>query len=264
MNARYPLYDGAGNLFRMVDGRRGDPLPQVPGLCLFPGGRTDGLIVLGAPRTPACDFSMQYFNADGSSGMMCGNGGRCIAAFARDLGIPAQAADGRYRFDAPDGIHEAEILDDAASDKRVRLSLMPVRNCRRTEEPRGWFLNTGCRHFVTFLSSEEELNALDINASGVPLRYHAAFAPEGVNVDFAVLRPDGTLAVRTYEKGVEAETRACGTGIVATAIAAAIESGRSGAFHYDVDVPGGHLQTDFNWDGTCAESIFLTGPSHRH
>ena len=85
MNARFPLYDGAGNLFRMVDGRDGAPLPSVPELCLYPGGRTDGLIVLGTPRSAECDFSMQYFNADGSGGMMCGNGGRCIVAFAHDV-----------------------------------------------------------------------------------------------------------------------------------------------------------------------------------
>lgn len=264
MKAQFPLYDGAGNLFRMVDGRKGIQLPPVPELCLFPGGRTDGLIVLGEPRSQDCDFSMQYFNADGSGDMMCGNGGRCIVAFARDLGILPKAADGRYRFDAPDGIHEADILHDDAADKQVRLSLTTVRDYRRVEEPKGWFLNTGCRHFVTFLAAESELKAMDINAAGTPLRYHATFAPEGVNVDFAVRRPDGTLAVRTYEKGVEAETRACGTGIVASAIAAAIEAGSKGRNHFDVDVPGGHLQADFNWNGTCAESVFLTGPTHRH
>ena len=264
MNARFPLYDGAGNLFRMVDGRDGAPLPSVPELCLYPGGRTDGLIVLGTPRSAECDFSMQYFNADGSGGMMCGNGGRCIVAFAHDLGLLPKASDGRYRFDAPDGIHEGVILQDGPSDKQVRLTLTPVRNYCRVENPDGWFLDTGCRHFVTFLSSEKELGDLDINTTGPALRYHAAFAPEGVNVDFAVLRRDGTMAVRTYEKGVEAETRACGTGIVASSIAAAMLKERSGACHYDVDVRGGHLQADFIWNGVQAESVALTGPTHRH
>ncbi len=264
MNAHFPLYDGAGNLFRMVDGRGGIQLPPIPELCLVSGGRTDGVIVLGMPHSPECDFSMQYFNADGTGGMMCGNGGRCIVAFARDLGIQPKAADGRYRFDAPDGIHEGEILQDAPADKQVRLTLTPVHNYYRVETPNGWFLNTGCRHFVTFLASEEELATLDINRIGPELRYHAAFAPEGVNVDFAVLRPDGTMAVRTYEKGVEAETRACGTGIVASSIAAAIRMGRNGTCHYDVDVPGGHLQADFVWNGVLAESVALTGPTHRH
>ena len=264
MNAQFPLYDGAGNLFRIVDGRNGAALPPVPGLCLFPGGRTDGLIVLGVSQNPACDFSMQYFNADGSGGMMCGNGGRCIVAFARDLGIRPKASDGRYRFDAPDGIHEGMILLDEGADKQIRLTLTPVHNYYRVENLDGWFLDTGCRHFVTFLSSEKELGDLDINTIGSELRYHAAFAPEGVNVDFAVLRRDGTMAVRTYEKGVEAETRACGTGIVASSIAAAMLKERSGACHYDVDVPGGHLQADFIWNGVQAESVALTGPTHRH
>ena len=264
MNAQFPLYDGAGNLFRMVDGRNGAALPPVPGLCLFPGGRTDGLIVLGVSQNPVCDFSMQYFNADGSGGMMCGNGGRCIVAFARDLGIRPKASDGRYRFDAPDGIHEGMILLDEGADKQIRLTLTPVHNYYRVENPDGWFLHTGCRHFVTFLSSEKALEELDINTAGPELRHHAAFAPEGVNVDFAVLRRDGTMAVRTFEKGVEAETRACGTGIVASSIAAAMLKERSGACHYDVDVPGGHLQADFIWNGTVAEGVALTGPTHRH
>ncbi len=264
MNAQFPLYDGAGNLFRMVDARKGGQLPSIPELCRFPGGRTDGAILLGAPRSGDCDFSMQYFNADGTGGMMCGNGGRCIVAFARDLGIRPKAADGRYRFDAPDGIHTGDILSDEGADKAIRLSLSDVSVFHHVAHPAGWFLNTGCRHFVTFLKDETELSALDMATLGPAFRYHAAFAPEGVNVDFAVLRPDGTMAVRTYEKGVEAETRACGTGIVAASIAAVLQTGREGACHYDVDVPGGHLQADFIWNGVLAESVALTGPTHRH
>lgn len=263
MSAQYPLYDGAGNLFRMVDGRRGAALPSIPELCRLEGVRTDGAIVLTASRTEDCDFGMQYFNADGTGGMMCGNGGRCIVAFARDLGILPQAADGRYRFEAPDCIHTGEILRDGERDKQVRLSLTDVRVFHRVAHPAGWFLDTGCRHFVTFLPAEQDLQRLDIATLGPAFRYHAAFAPEGVNVDFVVVRPDGTLVMRTYEKGVEAETRACGTGAVASAIATAIESGRKGAFHCLVEMPGGRLEADFDWDGTQATQVFLSGPTHR-
>ena len=264
MKALLPLYDGAGNLFRMVDARMAPALPSIPELCQYEGGRTDGAILLTAPASDDCDFGMQYFNADGSGGMMCGNGGRCIVAFARDLGIVPKAADGRYRFEAPDCVHTGEILSDAGPDKAVRLSLTDVTRFHRVAHPAGWFLNTGCRHFVSFLKNEQELKALDINSLGPAFRYHAAFAPEGVNVDFVVARPDGTLAMRTYEKGVEAETLACGTGAVASAIAAAIESGRKATFHFDVDLPGGRLQVDFAWDGTRATQVLLSGPTHRH
>lgn len=264
MHDLFPLYDGAGNLFRMVDGRFVRTLPPISELCQYEGGRTDGVIVLGAPRSQDSDFSMEYFNADGSGGMMCGNGGRCIVAFARDLGIAPKALDGRYRFDAPDCVHTGEILSDGPSDRQVRLSLRDVTLFHRVAHPDGWFLNTGCRHFVKFLKDEAELSALDIATLGPAYRYNATFAPEGVNVDFAVIRPDGTLAMRTYEKGVEAETRACGTGAVASAVAAAIESGREGASHYDVILPGGSLQVGFQWDGSRATQVFLSGPTHRH
>ena len=264
MSTQYPLYDGAGNLFRMMDGRGGAALPSISELCRLEGIRTDGAIILTEPRMEGCDFAMQYFNADGTGGMMCGNGGRCIVAFARDLGIRPKAADGRYRFEAPDCIHTGEILSDGPLDKQVRLSLTDVTVFHRVAHPAGWFLNTGCRHFVTFLGSEAELQLLDIATLGPAFRYHAAFAPEGVNVDFVAVRPGGSLAMRTYEKGVEAETRACGTGAVASAIAAAIESGRTGAFHRVVEVPGGRLQADFNWDGKQATEVVLSGPTHRH
>ena len=264
MNAQYPLYDGAGNLFRMVDGRDGAPLPSIPGLCLCEGVRTDGAIVLTRPLTADSDFGMQYYNADGSGGMMCGNGGRCIVAFARDLGIRPKAVDGRFRFDAPDGPHWGEILSDGAADKQVRLTLSDVTVYYPVAQPEGWFLNTGCRHFVAFLEDEAALRALDIETAGPALRYDPAFAPEGVNVDFAVLRGDGSLAVRTVEKGVEAETRACGTGIVAASVAVAIRDNRTGENHFEVDVPGGRLQADFHWDGKSATRVILSGPTHRH
>ena len=264
MYDEYPLYDGAGNLFRMVDGRSGAAIPPIESLCRFDGGCADGVIVLRAPDSPGADFRMEYFNADGSGGMMCGNGGRCIAAFARELGLDPGSADGRYRFEASDGLHEAEIVEDGPVDKRIRLSLREVTLFHRVAHPEGWFLDTGCRHFVTFVESEAALSALDLKTIGPSLRYHAAFAPEGVNVDFAVLRSDGSLAMRTYEKGVEAETRACGTGAVATAVAVAIGQHRPGANHFEVDVPGGRLQVDFLWDGHRATKVVLSGATHRH
>ncbi len=249
MNARYPLYDGAGNLFRMVDGRRGDPLPQVPGLCLFPGGRTDGLIVLGAPRTPACDFSMQYFNADGSSGMMCGNGGRCIVAFAADLGLTD------FRFLAADGPHEAEVLEAKGSVKTVRLAMKDVTVVDRLGKNE-FFLDTGTRHFVRFVDNPD---ALDLPSVAPPIRYDARFAPVGTNVNF--VRWDGNvLHVRTWEKGVEGETLACGTGIVASALAAYLQEGLS-CREIPVRARGGSLRVAFRPEEGYFRSVFLTGPA---
>ena len=194
----------------------------------------------------AVDFTMEFYNPDGSSGMMCGNGGRCIAAFADYLGISAAAARGeassegaaqaeggvaalkRYLFRAPDGVHSAEILERAAESQpnrkqggrwQVRLGMRDVEGVKRVLD--GYFLDTGTRHFVKFVPDVE---AIDIDAEALPIRHDPLFAPEGTNVNFVQLVPGG-IKVRTFEKGVEGETLACGTGITASAIAA-VFSGR--------------------------------------
>ena len=252
-------FSGAGNDFVVIDGREGDvsafrEVATIQALCKE--HKTDGLMILGQempgqaghdgdstgsptvmadPDRPSVDFSMEFYNPDGSGGMMCGNGGRCIVAFADYLGIrpgcrPAlrqaqgpgmeQVAEpvevpAEYLFRAPDGLHTGEIL--ARPEERlweVRIKMIDVQGI--TPILGGYFLNTGTRHFVKFVDDVEKV---DIDTEGRALRWNEAFAPVGTNVNFVHVAPDG-LHVRTFEKGVEGETLACGTGLTASAIAA--------------------------------------------
>ena len=220
-------FSGAGNDFVVLDGRGADvsayrQVERIGALCRQ--YHTDGLMILdtpvGASVIPGLtgdllpDFSMEFFNPDGTGGMMCGNGGRCIVAFADMLGLKPPSADGTWLFRAPDGLHTASILSRSSSLWTVRLKMIDVQGI----EPMmgGYFLNTGTRHFVKFVA---DINAMDMERDAKPLRWDKAFQPVGTNVNFVQVASDG-LHVRTFEKGVEGETLACGTGITASAIAA--------------------------------------------
>lgn len=270
------LYDGAGNLFLMFDGRGiinlevAFPSERVVSLCsAVPDTVPDGLIVLLDPTAEGCDFSMHYFNRDGSGGSMCGNGGRCIAAFARDLGIRPASEDGIYRFIAAGKPYSAEILEDSGATKVVRLSLPDVEDAENLPDPAGWYLDTGCPHFVSFLKDAEALETLDIAPAALPLRHHKVF-PYGVNVDFIAPLAKDSFAIRTFERGVEAETLACGTGVVASAISAALALGLAGPLHLGFKALGGNLSVDLTVPDECksgtpvATDIYLTGPTRRH
>ena len=215
MNTIYH-FSGAGNDFVVIDGRDGDvseyrEVLRIEALCRE--HKTDGLMILGSGDAEV-DFTMEFYNPDGSGGMMCGNGGRCIVAFADYLGI--KPADGEvFLFRAPDGLHTGEILACPESDLwTVRIKMIDVQGI--TPMLGGYFLNTGTRHFIKFVDDVEKV---DIDTEGKALRWNPAFAPIGTNVNFVHVAPDG-LHVRTFEKGVEGETLACGTGLTASAIAA--------------------------------------------
>ena len=223
-------YSGAGNDFVVLDGRTEDvsafrDTARIAALCdrktgfRAADGRigADGLMIL--TDDPDQDFRMEYYNSDGSGGMMCGNGGRCITAFADALGI--RPADGRVlHFSAADGVHTGEILSRAGDCKVVRLRMIDVRTFYPALD--GWFVDTGTRHFVRFVPDAE---TVDVEKEGFRARWDPVFAPVGANANFVSVDADGTLRVRTFEKGVEAETLACGTGITAAAVAAALEYG---------------------------------------
>ena len=221
-------FSGAGNDFVVIDGRKGDvseyrEVPRIEALCRE--FKTDGLMILGAGDA-GVDFTMEFYNPDGSGGMMCGNGGRCIVAFADYLGVKPschadsptchpELAEGSYLFRAPDGLHTGEILQRPEDGLwEVRIKMIDVHGV--TPMLGGLFLNTGTRHFVKFVDDVEQV---DIDKEGKALRWDPAFAPIGTNVNFVHVAPDG-LHVRTFEKGVEGETLACGTGLTASAIAA--------------------------------------------
>lgn len=219
-------YHGAGNDFLIADGRDIDidlSAVQIARLCeRHTGIGADGVMVL--ERSSDADFRMRYYNSDGSGGMMCGNGGRCIVAFTADLGYES------FTFQAPDGQHVAELensVEAFSSEPRiVRLNMKDVQGAALYENRTDAmfpdvFLDTGTRHLVHFV---EDVGECDVVGTGRSLRYDPRFAPQGVNVNFVRVNdflPDGNLDidVRTYEKGVEDETLACGTGIVASSMA---------------------------------------------
>lgn len=264
-------YHGAGNDFLLIDNRDGrlslSP-KQVTHICdRHTGFGADGLMLLEKSETK--DFRMVYYNPDGSGGMMCGNGGRCIVSFAADLGVVS----GNFpvEFEAPDGAHTAIILGGKPEQRTIRLKMNDVSGVTIFPEDKACFLDTGTRHLVRFVSS---LESYPVEEEGKTLRMDARFAPEGTNVDFVepVLQPaqEPVLCVRTFEKGVEGETLACGTGIVASAVAACFKGieGKSlpdGRVSYDMKAAISDLAVDFipegKGTGFKAKDIWLTGPA---
>ena len=250
-------FSGAGNDFIVLDGREKDvsrfrEVPVIRETCGRYG--TDGLMILG--NHPGYAFSMEFFNPDGSGGMMCGNGGRCITAFADLMGI-APGKDGTYLFLAPDGPHTARILSrDGEGKWTVRLKMIDVGDVTPVKD--GFFLNTGTRHFVRFV---DDVDGMDVDTEGKALRWDDTFAPEGTNANFVEVTPE-YLKIRTFEKGVEGETLACGTGITASAIAAFV-SGRAAAPEVRLQCRrGDFLSVQFrpSEDGSFRD-VYLTGPA---
>lgn len=266
-------YSGAGNDFIILDGRNEDVSEYrcagaISSLCsrekgfVAADGRigADGLMILSESGTT--DFKMEFFNPDGSGGMMCGNGGRCIVAFAESLGIrPGNGSE--YVFEAADGIHTAAILGKDGNVCTVRLKMIDPFDLHQCEE--GWFINTGTRHLVRYV---DNLDSLDVAAEGSRLRHLPAFAPEGVNVDFVSVFSGGSeehldklasnsnLSIRTFEKGVEAETLACGTGIVAAAVVHCHVNGLKAPQTVSVKANQNSLSVDI-----LPEGVWLTGPA---
>lgn len=249
-------YSGAGNNFVVLDARFETPKIDVKALC--EQYRTDGLMLL--KHSPDYDFEMIFYNPDGSSGMMCGNGGRCIVAFAALMGITPHK-NGTYKFLAADGEHSARILETSQDRKEctVELKMIDVREFRPSLDG-GWFLNTGTRHFVQFRPDVEDI---DIDTEGPRYRCNPEFAPEGTNVNFVQLLGGSHIKVRTFEKGVEGETLACGTGITASAMAAFLQNGtqKEEEADYKVEARINSLEVRFRFDGKHFREVYLTGPA---
>jgi len=271
---KFYKYQGAGNDFLIADNRDGSIVlstEQIAALCdRRYGVGADGLMLLESPASgTGDDFRMTYFNSDGSGGMMCGNGGRCIVAFAADMGITD------FRFHAADGPHHAQILSDDGRSKTVRLHMKDVGSYEHHASltgpvvpSGGYFLDTGTRHYVRIV---EGLDTYEVVAEGRDIRYNASeLQPVGANVNFIEPSADGVLKVRTYEKGVEDETFACGTGIVASCIAAYLagirpsETVSDGRVRYHVKAKRDGLSVDFRpgcKGFAVAEDVYLTGPA---
>ena len=277
MLQKFYKYHGAGNDFLLVDNRDGRlslSSEQVRCLCdRHIGFGADGVMLL--ERSETKDFRMVFFNPDGSGGMMCGNGGRCIVAFAADLGVVS----GNFpvEFEAPDGPHTAVILNDpknprtSGNTRSIRLKMRDVNGVKDYPAEDAFFLDTGTRHLVKFVSGIEEY---PVREQGRELRSDNRFAPEGTNVNFVepviLSEAKDILRVRTFEKGVEDETLACGTGIVASAVAACHKGivghvSPDGRASYNVRASISDLEVDFVPEGKGvdfkAKDIWLTGPA---
>jgi len=252
MLVHFSKYHGTGNDFVMIDGRELDFPYQdqklIKNICHRRFGvGADGLIVLDHSREE--DFAMKYFNADGNEGSMCGNGGRCITAFAHRLGLAGLET----RFEGIDGIHQASILPNG----NIRLKLTDVEGIRELED--GYLLNTGSPHFVRFV---EDLENKSMNLEGKEIRHELRFGKEGVNVNFVEeLDTPYTLFVRTFERGVEAETWSCGTGVTAAAISSYMRK-KTDKITYRIITRGGELEVNYevSADNSFTE-VFLTGPA---
>ena len=251
-NLPFFKYQGTGNDFIMIDDRTNSfPIENnllIKQLCNRNFGiGADGLILLQNDKM--ADFKMVYFNSDGNQSTMCGNGGRCLVAFAKDLGI----IDYQTQFSAIDGIHKAEINNEIVKLKMNDVSLIENHSTH-------FFLNTGSPHHVEFLDNIDDINIQEI---GSKIRYGSPYFEEGTNVNFVEIVDDQTIKIRTYERGVEGETLSCGTGVTAAAI----------AFHYSnqinattihVTAMGGELKVCFETDGQKNyREIYLIGSAKK-
>lgn len=204
----------------------------------------DGLILLD--NHPSEDFEMIYYNADGHLGSFCGNGGRCVVAFANQLGL----IQSQTQFTAADGLHSALI-----QDKQVSLDMNPVTEWKISED--FVFMDTGSPHHVTFV---EDVSKVDVAAEGAVIAHNKHYGHSGTNVNFVSMRNDNHIDVRTFERGVEAETLSCGTGVTASAIAAFLAH-KSSQTQILVHTRGGLLKVDFKAHKESFSDIVLQGPT---
>ena len=245
-------YQGTGNDFILIDGREIIPelsTHQIKAICDRNFGvGADGLMYL--LKNDQFDFEMKYFNSNGLEGSMCGNGGRCIVSFAFDRGIKQPS----FRFLASDGEHFAEILQSKENFKLIKLKMLDVTDIKNIDDH--LVLNTGSPHHLTFCNSIADKN---VAAAGKAIRYSEKFIGEGINVNF-IEQKGNHLFVRTYERGVENETLACGTGVTAAAIGAFLNSPNKFNI-YQIQTLGGILKVSFQENNQCFTNIFLEGPA---
>lgn len=249
MEVEFTKMHGAGNDFVMIDDRDGtfpvEDYQRVAAMACRPGGiGCEGVILVQKSETH--DFKMRFFNPDGTEADLCGNGARCVAAFARSIGV---VKTDRMVFETAAGEIAAEIVDETT----VKVA-MP--------EPRDFgddFVVAGVPHKIVVV---ENLMKTDVEGEGRRIRMSDEFAPNGTNVDFVVYRQPNRVSIRTYERGVEAETGACGTGSVSAAVIGVRDYGLSFPVHVKT-VRGYELIVDGEFDGERFSDVSLTGPVKR-
>jgi len=250
---KFYKYQGAGNDFVLIDNRQNivNMLDKqaIANLCdrRF-GVGADGLMLL--ENQDGYDFKMVYYNADGNEGSMCGNGGRCIVAFAKHLDIITDAT----KFLATDGTHHAKI---AETGNWISLQMIDVAEINKDGD--AYVLNTGSPHYVKVTTG---LETKDVYNDGYAIRNNPTYKAAGINVNFVEENKDSDgYFVRTFERGVENETYACGTGVTAVAIAMAKHHQQTGHINTSIKVLGGNLNVRFDSDGEKFSNIFLEGPA---
>jgi diaminopimelate epimerase len=250
--------NGAGNDVVLIDNRGGNVRlnrDQIMRICdRHRGVGADGILLLEKPSNQA-DFRMRYFNSDGGEAEMCGNGARCFARFANKVAN----SQGKISFETPAGVIAAEFKGDLVTlqmtnptDLRLNLTLRLGDKNKSVH-----FINTGVPHVVIPVS---QIDDLDVCREGAAIRHHEMFSPKGANVNFIEKRGAKQIAVRTYERGVENETLACGTGVVAGALIFAATENTDGPI--GVLVRGGNeLQVGFDKIDNQFQNVTLTGPA---
>ena len=255
---RFTKMNGAGNDFILIDNRMGDvrlDRSQIAQLCdRHRGIGADGILLLEKPGNRA-DFRMRYFNADGGEAEMCGNGARCFARFANKVA----AAKKEISFETQAGVISAELKGDSVTlgmteptDLRLHLEL-GIAGENKTVH----FINSGVPHVVIPVVNIEDV---DVRHEGAAVRYHKIFSPSGTNVNFMEKRGAKKIAIRTYERGVEDETLACGTGIVASALIFGATEGCHGPITV-LPRGGDELQVGFETVAGRFCNVTLTGPA---
>lgn len=248
-NIHFSKYQGTGNDFVIIDGRGHRYETQwtkeeIARICHRRYGvGADGLMIL--QDTDVADFEMIYYNSDGGRSTMCGNGGRCIVAFASSLGIFSD----KTSFLAIDGIHEAAIKGDL-----VYLKMNNVNEWGRDNE--AYVMNTGSPHYVSFV---DDMSLIDVNKEGADIRYSPRYSQEGINVNFVKEYSDH-IEVATYERGVEAQTYSCGTGVVASSISHALRNNQS-SINCRLITMGGELRVTADRQGEDFNNVWLIGPA---
>jgi diaminopimelate epimerase len=256
---RFTKMNGAGNDFVLIDNRLGDlrlAADQIAKICdRHRGIGADGVLVLERAMNGA-DFRMRYYNADGGEAEMCGNGARCFARYASRVAGPAE----KLSFETPAGVIGATLQGEL-----VRLEMSEPKDFRiaiaiplAEGSIAAHFVNSGVPHAVVV--ALRELEDVDVRGLGSEIRHHELFAPKGANVNFVKECGERQIAIRTYERGVEDETLACGTGVVASALIFAALKNVNGPI--GVLVRGGNeLQVGFTKEGDQFKNVTLTGPA---
>lgn len=261
MQIAFSKVNGAGNDFILIDNRELEiklSPEQIARLCHRQNGiGADGLILQEKSENTEVDWRWSFYNSDGSSAEMCGNGARCFARFVVENGTETKSD---FSIQTIAGVVSASIVD-----KGIKVGLTPPTDQRfgfeirlENESYQSDFINTGVPHALLFM--EKEPDSQQIVDLGRKIRFHSEFAPNGTNVNFVTVLGENHIVIHTYERGVEGETLACGTGVSASALAAAKREGWESPIKVDVK-NGDTLEVGFSRDGDNFKDVTLTGPA---